>query len=262
MITLGGWWGRRRAAANASSSTPSSTSAVETLETLGVVEGSVDTRCMGGEAADDSVDQTPSADVDASDQVSEALATFKDAALTWAGTGYGKPLVDAAVDALAAGLDSPTLRILAGAPARFSDEEATEYGPDTFDELGLAVPEKHSPEAYLELAKLKARRFLAGEGSARSVSIELWQLYQQSDYCAELADFSGLDDWYVMLDDGVIEGETSAVDAAVRESAQRLLDGLPSTGPRLGGAFVGHEPPPPSRESVSRRVLRRIRIVP
>lgn len=216
---------------------------------------------MAGEAADNSAEQTPPADADAPDQVSEALATFKDAALTWAGTGYGKPLVDAAVDALAAGLDSPTLRILAGAPARFADEEATEYGPDTFDELGLDVPEKHSTEAYLELAKLKARRFLAGEGSARGVSIELWQLYQQADYCSELADFSGLDDWYVMLDDGIIEGDTSAVDAAVRESAQRLVDGQPSTGPRLGGAFVGHEPTPPTRESVSRRVLRRIRNV-
>ncbi|NOX28870.1 MAG: hypothetical protein GXP35_02280, partial [Actinobacteria bacterium] len=54
-----------------------------------------------------------------------AAHRFEDAAVEWAGTGYGKPLVDAAVAALMEGLDTPLLRQLAGAPARFADEDAS-----------------------------------------------------------------------------------------------------------------------------------------
>lgn len=207
---------------------------------------------MGGDS--DKFDAQRSTDLDGLDS---ALDAFKDAALMWAGTGYGKPLVDAAVDALSAGLDSPTLRVLAGAPARFADEEATEYAPDTFDELGLAVPEKHSEEAYLELAKLRARKFLEGEWSARRLAVELWRLSVNSGYRAELADFSGLYDWYVMLDDRVIQGDSATVDAAVRESAQRLVEGLPGQGSRLGGAFMGHQYEPEKKVSFVHRIKRR-----
>ena len=169
-----------------------------------------------------------------------ALDAFRDAAVTWAGTGYGKPLVDAAAEALVAGLDTPTLRVLAGAPARFADEEATEYGPGTFEELGLDVPEKLSEEAYLELARLKAREFLKRGGSARRLAADLWMLYVNSGYRSELVDFSGFDDWYAMLDDRVIQGDLDDVDASVRESAQRLVDGLPTKGSELAARFMEH----------------------
>lgn len=65
-----------------------------------------------------------------------ALELFTRAAVDWAGGGRGQPLVDAAADALAAGVDSPTLRVLAGAPRAAADEEATELTLLVFEELG------------------------------------------------------------------------------------------------------------------------------
>ncbi len=119
------------------------------------------------------------------------------------------------------------------------------------------IPEKHSEEAYLALAKLKARRFLQTGGTAPQLAADLWKLYQDSNYREELTEFSGLDDWYVMLDDGVIEGDTASVDEAVRDAAQRLIAGLPRRGARLGEAFSsGAVSEPPSRWARFRRGLR------
>ncbi len=187
-----------------------------------------------------------------------AVRRFEEAAIEWAGTGYGKPLVDAAVAALMEGLDTRSLRVLAGAPARFADEEASDIAVDVFDELGLTVAEKHSEDAYVALARLEAQRFLDNGGSARALAVELWKLYQNSNYREELAEFSGLDDWYVMLDDRVIQGDQATVDDAVRESARRLIDGEPSRGSRLGDAFMGGvEVEKPSRWVRINKVLRR-----
>ena len=171
-----------------------------------------------------------------------AASRFEEAAIEWAGTGYGKPLVDAAVAALMEGLDTPTLRVLAGAPERFADEEASEYAVDLFDELELSIPEKHSSDAYVALAKLKARRLLDGEGTPRQLAADLYMLFVASDYRPELSEFGGLDDWYMMLDDRVIEGTSSVVDEAVRESAERLAAGLPSRGQRLGDPYMASVP--------------------
>lgn len=51
------------------------------------------------------------------------LTEFNEAAIEWAAGGRGQGLVDAAAIALAEGLDSKTLRVLAGAPRRFADEK-------------------------------------------------------------------------------------------------------------------------------------------
>jgi len=177
----------------------------------------------------------------------EARADLERAAVVWAATGHGQPLVDAAAIALAVGIDSPTLRLLAGAPTLLADEEAALYGPDTFDELGMAIPDKHSSDAYVAHARLKAAEFLADDSSASQLATDLWLLYEDSDYREELQEFAGLDDWYVMRDQGVIEGAGSVVDAAVAESAQRLVDGLPSRGQRLGDPYMAEIASDPER---------------
>ncbi len=59
---------------------------------------------------------------------SEALARFREEAIEWAVGGRGQEIVDAAAMALAEGLDSPSLRVLAGAPHSTADEEAAELG--------------------------------------------------------------------------------------------------------------------------------------
>lgn len=96
---------------------------------------------MGDEATDEKLRHGSAVPVDSEDQKGIALLALKEAAIAWA-TGYGRPLVDAAADVLAAGVDSPNLRMLAGAAARFADEEAAEYGPATFEELDLDIAEK------------------------------------------------------------------------------------------------------------------------
>lgn len=124
-----------------------------------------------------------------------SLRRFEEAAIEWAGTGYGAPLVDAAVAALMEGLDTSTLRVLAGAPMRFADEEAAEHATAVFEELGLLTPDRHSSDAYLALAKLKAQRFLEGVGSARTLSADVWMLYVNLGCRSELTEVSYMDAW-------------------------------------------------------------------
>lgn len=187
----------------------------------------------------DSVDLWSGPTTPSQGMVAGALRRFEETAIEWAGTGYGAPLVDAAVAALMEGLDTPTLRVLAGAPMRFADEESSEHAPSVFEELGLSIQEKHSSDALIALAKLKAQRFLEGVGSARTLSADLWMLYVNSGYQTEIVEFSGIDDWYLMLDDGVIQGHESSVDDAVREAARYLVAGEPGDGSGLRGAFMG-----------------------
>jgi len=206
----------------------------ELVEYLGIeypVEAPFSERAIDDLLGSDSVDLWSASSTGGGAIAAGAGRRFEHAAVEWAGTGYGKPLVDAA---LMKGLDTPSLRVLAGAPARSADEEASDLAVDVFDELGLTTAEKHSDDAYVALARLKAQRFLDIGGSARVLASQLSKLYQNSNYREELADFSGLDDWYVMLDDRVIQGNRSAADDAVRESARRLIGGEPSSGTRLG----------------------------
>jgi hypothetical protein len=60
------------------------------------------------------------------------LAAFVDAAVDWAAGRRAQPLVDAAAQALADGLDSPSLRMLAGAPRASADDEAWDLAPAAF----------------------------------------------------------------------------------------------------------------------------------
>jgi hypothetical protein len=90
---------------------------------------------------------------------------FRRAALSWAAGGRGKPLVDAAANALAEGLDSPSLRMLAGATAVAADEEADEWAARTFAELGLDIHARFSSEAIVAFARLRAWEFLRSRGT-------------------------------------------------------------------------------------------------
>lgn len=132
-------------------------------------------------------------------------------------------MVDAAAQALADGLDSPTLRILAGAPRRAADEEASELAPRVFEELGLPIAARLSPEAIVDCARQRALRFLRGEDSARALAQDLWRMYVAAGYPDDLVEFAGLDEWYDMIEHGVIDGGVEDIDTATREAAQHLV---------------------------------------
>jgi hypothetical protein len=155
--------------------------------------------------------------------------SFVRAATQWAGGARGQVLVDAAAQALVDGLDSPTLRILAGAPRIAVDDEATELGPLVFKELNLRIEPRLSEAAIIAAARLVAADLLAGDGTPREATATLCRMYVASGYVKELADFSGFDDWYDMLRDGIVSGSIAEVDESVMRSAAALAHGLSAT---------------------------------
>lgn len=132
-------------------------------------------------------------------------------------------MVDAAAQALADGLDSPTLRVLAGAPRRAADEEASELAAQVFEELGLPIAARLSSKAIIEGARQRARRFLDGEDSAGALARDLSRMYVAAGYPNDLVDFAGLDEWYALIEYGIIDGRVEDIDTATRAAAQQLV---------------------------------------
>lgn len=154
---------------------------------------------------------------------SDARAVFRRAAIEWAAGARGQGLVDAAAQAIAAGVDSPTLRVLAGAPHATAEQEATELAPDVFSELGLDVAERFSADAIIAGAHLVAADVVSGKQTPRAAVRTIYSMYRSAGYPGELAELSGLDDWYDMVDQRVVKGRIEDVDRAVVELAQRLV---------------------------------------
>lgn len=168
----------------------------------------------------------------------EALSSFYCAALEWAAGGRGQAIVDAAANALVDGLDTPALRFLAGATHSAADSEALEWAPQAAAELGLAIPERLSTDAYIRASRLYASRFLADRADPRSFAQTGYRLYVAAGYPAELAVFSGLDDWYDMLTTGVIAGDVRDADEATVSAAEELAAGQLANAVPLGDHFV------------------------
>ena len=161
------------------------------------------------------------------DDHAEPRARLWRAAIEWAGGARGQVLVDAAAEALADGLDSPTLRILAGAPRAAADEEAVELAPAVFEELSLQIEQRLSPAAIVEAARLIALDLLAGHWTPREATAALYRMPIASGHPDELADFSGFDDYYDMLRDGIVTGSVATLDEDVMRAARSLAAGEP-----------------------------------
>jgi hypothetical protein len=156
----------------------------------------------------------------------DVLDAFTAAAVEWAAGGRGKPLVDAAARALADGLDSPTLRVLAGAPRATAEDEATELAPAVFQELGIPIHGRLTTAAIVEAARQRAALFLAHDGRPpRDLARQIYGMCVSAGYPDELAEWAGFDDWYGMLEDGVMTGRVADVDAAVTDAARALAEG-------------------------------------
>lgn len=154
------------------------------------------------------------------------IERFTEAAVEWAGGGRGQVVVDAAATALAEGLDSPSLRVLAGAPSRFADDEASEVAPDVFAELGIAIEERLTPRAIVRGAQLVAVRFLeSNDNDPRRLSEQLHFMCVEAGYPSELNFWPGIKEDYSLLDDGFSSGSEEHLSRAVTEAAQKLVDG-------------------------------------
>lgn len=156
---------------------------------------------------------------------SSALAEFRWAAIAWAGGESAVDLSRAAAEAMAAGIESPSLARLAGAPSATAADEAVSLAPTVFEELGLVIAPRLSPEAQVAYAGLLARRFLQTRRGPRAFTRRLYRLWVQTGYPNALSDWSGLDDWYDLVELGHVPGSVAEIDRLVVEAAEVLANG-------------------------------------
>lgn len=163
---------------------------------------------------------------------SAALVRFHEEAIEWAVGGRGQGIVDAAAAALAEGLDSPSLRMLAGAPHSTADEEASELAPLAFRELGLDVKPRLSTEAFVDGARQEAQRLLDGVITERELARRLEPFCVLAGYPRELSTWIGLNDYYALIECGEINASPSVLDKDVLAAAEDLVnhrEGRPAT---------------------------------
>ncbi|MFJ3222877.1 hypothetical protein ACIPJS_05855 [Streptomyces sp. NPDC086783] len=144
------------------------------------------------------------------------------AALYGVGEVRAYEVVEAACAALVAGLDSPTLRMLAGCTRGEADYDVPEFLPAVCEELGLEFGQRGSVAADEAAVRALARRLLAGTMMPWELT---WRVHQRFGHQLPLAEpLAALDDDYGVLEDGAAVAE---VDAEARVEAQRVTDHRP-----------------------------------
>lgn len=156
----------------------------------------------------------------------DSLETLTDTAVIWRfepEPARTRELIDAAVEALVRGLDSPSLRELAGTDPSESSFAVKPVLERTLDELGVET----TPPADLETAILEAqcRRLFAGRIEERQLAAWCHRNIGHEGP-ARLRSLVYLDDIYDMTeyDDRSLAG----VDEWVRREARSLLEGTDS----------------------------------
>ncbi len=153
-----------------------------------------------------------------------------DAIVLWAFTPEIGPgaVVFAAADALADGMDSPSLRELAGLSPRELEWIVRPIVQATVEELGLSVPEVGTDTLEVAAAEAMSRRLLDGRLTARDFA--LWAHRTIGHAGAErLQPLVLLDDFY---DDVLSAGlDTSELEATAVRQAMSLLAGEPLPAP-------------------------------
>nr|WP_243876030.1 hypothetical protein [Streptomyces sp. 846.5] len=150
----------------------------------------------------------------------EAAATaLQDQAALWSmGEIRAIDVVDAACDALVAGLDTPGLRVLAACTRAEADYDVHELLPPALDELGLVFHPIASDAGQEAAARALARRMLAGDLTLREFTFRIHQRYgHQLPLTERLAE---LDDEYDTLEYG--NRTVDQVDTEVTAEARRL----------------------------------------
>lgn len=148
-----------------------------------------------------------------------AAIAFQDHAALWSmGEIRASDVVNAACDALVAGLDTPGLRILAACTRAEADYDVHDLLPAALDELGLTFYPIGSETGQEAAARALARRMLAGELTPREFTFRLHQRHgHELPLTERLAE---LDDEYGILEYG--DRPVDQVDAEVTAEARRL----------------------------------------
>lgn len=148
-----------------------------------------------------------------------AASALQDCAALWSiGEIRASDVVDAACDALVAGLDTPGLRILAACTHAEADYDVHDLLPQALNELGLTFYPVGSGAGQEAVPRALARRMLAGELTPREFTFRIHQRYgHELPLTERLAE---LDDEYDILEYG--DRTADQVDAEVTAEAQHL----------------------------------------
>lgn len=160
----------------------------------------------------------------------ERGTSFSDAVSLWrlSPSRWMEDVIDGATDLLVDGLDSPSLRVLAGASPRDSHFELDELILTTIEELGMS--ELLKGDEQLGALKVILRRMLAGSMTPRETA--KWSYTQISfDGGPECDVFVNMDNQYDEVDSDWSAKNEETVDAWMRAEAEALLSGRPSPGP-------------------------------
>ncbi len=139
------------------------------------------------------------------------------AALHMVGKLATEELPEAATQALVVGLDSPSLRVLAGTTSK-NAFELEDLLQRSLDELGL--PRATEEEALRAMARYRAEQIVRGEiPPARGAGL-IWRLFMHS-YPADIVQFLQLEE---MHDDPYYAKKREQVAAEIIEEARRYLE--------------------------------------
>ncbi len=152
-----------------------------------------------------------------------ALRSVLDAVALWRrGLSSAAAVVDAAVDALVAGVESPTFLRVAGLTRTEADVELAELLPAALEELGVPVVEVTDPGHDVLVAAAMTTPFRNGEQQARALTGDVHRVFGHD--CHPLVErLASLDDEFDLLDEG--HGSSAeVVEHRVRE-AVTAVDG-------------------------------------
>ena len=108
------------------------------------------------------------------------------------GEPLGREAVAWALDALTAGLDSPTLRVLAGLPAPLWWSEVEGIFVEAAGELGIAAPATER-DALWAYARQAAQDILDGRTAPEAACQTLYRIWVALDHPSELSVWDQLD---------------------------------------------------------------------
>ncbi|WP_031516478.1 hypothetical protein [Streptomyces sp. NRRL F-5123] len=139
-------------------------------------------------------------------------------------------LIRAGLDALLAGIDTPSLALLAGLPKR-EEPEAPALFDAVLDELGLRFhPPAHPVAAQWALATWTAARIFDGSRDPAAGAYDIWGVARELGYPEELQELVicavNLDDWSDSWDVAHENLCAKAVEAARRYLAGRPVEEL------------------------------------
>ncbi|MFG1841217.1 hypothetical protein ACGFH8_22675 [Micromonospora sp. NPDC049175] len=150
----------------------------------------------------------------------DALTRLQDAATLWSiGQGTAAEVIGAACDCLVAGVDSPSLCILAGVSSTATEQDLLQWLEPTLAELGLSFYRRGSEELENAAVRIMATKLLVGALSPRELARWTHSVigHDGTPLAEELV---MLDDVYDTLE--YCEETEAEVDARVLAEARRL----------------------------------------